>query len=35
VNGWINLLDLGRYGTDYNTRAGVAYSGRNADIEFR
>jgi hypothetical protein len=32
VNGWINLLNLGRYGTDYNTRAGVAYMGLGADM---
>ncbi len=32
VNGWINLLDLGRYGTDYETRAGVAYMGLGADV---
>ncbi|MGH6689556.1 MAG: DUF1254 domain-containing protein [Gammaproteobacteria bacterium] len=31
VNGWINMLNLGRYGTDYNTRAGVAYMGLGAD----
>lgn len=30
VNGWINLLNLGRYGTDYNTRAFVAYVGLGA-----
>jgi hypothetical protein len=27
VNGWINLLNLGRYGTDYETRAFVAFFG--------
>jgi len=32
VNGWMNLLNLGRYGTDYNTRAGVAYMGLGADM---
>ncbi len=32
VNGWINLTNLGRYGTDYNTRAGVAYMGLGADM---
>jgi hypothetical protein len=32
VNGWINMLNLGRYGTDYNTRAGVAYMGLGADM---
>jgi hypothetical protein len=31
VNGWINMLTLGRYGTDYNTRAGVAYMGLGAN----
>ena len=25
VNGWINMLNLGRYGTDYRTRAFAAY----------
>ena len=33
VNGWINMLNLGRYGTDYNTRAGVAYMGLGADMK--
>jgi hypothetical protein len=32
VNGWINMLDMGRYGTDYETRAGVAYMGLGADM---
>ncbi len=32
VNGWVNLLDMGRYGTDYETRAGVAYVGLGADM---
>jgi len=32
VNGWINMLNLGRYGTDYNTRAGVAYMGLGANM---
>jgi hypothetical protein len=32
VHGWINMLNLGRYGTDYNTRAGVAYMGLGADM---
>ena len=27
VTGWINMLNLGRYGTDYEARAGVAYMG--------
>ena len=31
VHGWINMLNLGRYGTDYETRAGVAYMGLGAD----
>jgi hypothetical protein len=31
VNGWITMLTLGRYGTDYNTRAGVAYMGLGAN----
>jgi hypothetical protein len=31
VNGWIQPADLGRYGTDYNTRAGVAFMGLGAD----
>ena len=31
-NGWINMTNLGRYGTDYNTRAGVAYMGLGADM---
>lgn len=30
VNGWINPLNLGRYGTDYNTRGFVAYMGLGA-----
>jgi hypothetical protein len=30
VNGWLNLLNLGRYGTDYNTRALVAWLGLGA-----
>ncbi len=33
VNGWINLTNLGRYGTDYNTRAGVAYMGLGANMK--
>ena len=33
VNGWINMTNLGRYGTDYNTRAGVAYMGLGADMK--
>ena len=30
VNGWLIPLNLGRYGTDYNTRAFVAYLGLGA-----
>ena len=30
VNGWINITNLGRYGTDYNTRAFIAYAGLGA-----
>jgi hypothetical protein len=32
VNGWMLPLDLGRYGTDYDTRAGVALIGLGADL---
>ncbi|WP_291687229.1 DUF1214 domain-containing protein, partial [Bradyrhizobium sp.] len=32
VNGWINMLNIGRFGTDYNTRAGIAYMGLGADM---
>jgi hypothetical protein len=32
VNGWIQPDDLGRYGTDYNTRAGITYVGLGADM---
>ena len=32
VNGWMQPSDMGRYGTDYNTRAGVAYMGLGADM---
>ena len=32
VNGWIQPNDLGRYGTDYDTRAGIAYLGLGADM---
>jgi len=32
VNGWIQPSDLGRYGTDYDTRAGIAYVGLGADM---
>lgn len=30
VNGWLNVTNLGRYGTDYTTRAFVAYIGLGA-----
>jgi len=30
VNGWFNMLDLGNYGTDYNTRAFIAFAGLGA-----
>jgi hypothetical protein len=30
ANGWLNITNLGRYGTDYNTRAFVAYAGLGA-----
>lgn len=30
ANGWIVMTNLGRYGTDYNTRAFVAYAGLGA-----
>jgi hypothetical protein len=30
VNGWINMLNIGAYGTDYQTRAYVAYMGLGA-----
>jgi hypothetical protein len=30
VNGWILVLNAGRYGTDYNTRAFAAYVGLGA-----
>ncbi|MGY3395286.1 hypothetical protein ACVWW6_007877 [Bradyrhizobium sp. USDA 3311] len=30
VNGWINMLNIGRYGTDYNTRALIAWLGLGA-----
>lgn len=31
VNGWIQPHDIGRYGTDYDTRAGIAMVGLGAD----
>jgi hypothetical protein len=33
VNGWIQPPDLGRYGTDYDTRAGIAMAGLGADLQ--
>jgi hypothetical protein len=30
VNGWLNMLDVGAYGTDYQTRAFIAYAGLGA-----
>jgi hypothetical protein len=33
VNGWIRPADLGRYGTDYGTRAGIAMAGLGADLQ--
>lgn len=33
VNGWIRPPDLGRYGTDYDTRAGMAMAGLGADLQ--
>lgn len=30
VNGWLNILNIGRYGTDYDTRALVAWFGLGA-----
>ena len=30
VNGWVNPLNLGRFGTDYNTRAAIAWLGLGA-----
>ncbi len=32
VNGWILMQNLGRYGANYETRAGVAYMGLGADL---
>ena len=31
-NGWSNMLNIGRYGTDYQTRAFVAYFGLGAGV---
>jgi hypothetical protein len=33
VNGWIQPTNLGRYGTDYDTRAGIAWLGLGADMQ--
>src|SRR5262245_49299004 len=33
VNGWMQPTDLGRYGTDYDTRAGIAWLGLGADLQ--
>lgn len=33
VNGWIQPANLGRYGTDYDTRAGIALVGLGADLQ--
>ena len=33
VNGWIRPPNLGRYGTDYETRAGIAMAGLGADLQ--
>lgn len=33
VNGWIRPPNLGRYGTDYDTRAGIAMAGLGADMQ--
>jgi len=30
VNGWLNILNLGKFGTDYNTRAAIAWLGLGA-----
>jgi hypothetical protein len=32
VNGWLQPNDLGRYGKDYDTRAGIAWVGLGADM---
>lgn len=32
-NGWSNMLDIGRFGTDYQTRAFVAYFGLGAGVK--
>ena len=33
VNGWMQPTDLGRYGTDYDTRTGIAWLGLGADLQ--
>jgi hypothetical protein len=33
VNGWMQPTNLGRYGTDYDTRAGIAWLGLGADLQ--
>jgi hypothetical protein len=33
VNGWMDPTNLGRYGTDYDTRAGIAWLGLGADMK--
>jgi hypothetical protein len=33
VNGWVDLFTLGRYSTDYETQAGVAWVGLGADLK--
>jgi hypothetical protein len=33
VNGWIRSPDVGRYGTDYDTRAAIAMAGLGADLQ--
>jgi hypothetical protein len=33
VNGWIRPPDLGRHGTDNDTRAGIAMAGLRADLQ--
>jgi len=33
INGWIRPSNLGRYGADYETRAGIAMAGLGADLQ--
>jgi hypothetical protein len=33
ANGWINVLNIARFGTDYQTRAFVAYFGLLAGVK--